>query len=850
MKSEFGQSTQLGSFFIALVFAVVTYFISLLNFFAPLEQLLYDRLLRAQSVQYNDDVVIVAMDEKSLQTYGPLPWDRAIHAKLINQLTKAKVKAVGYDVLFNKTRGNDTALIDAVKKNNALVFPVVIEKVSQRDGLMELTPFPELYASAHAVGLVHYELSSDNIARSLYLKAGLGEPYWDAFSTEVAKIVDTHFSLPFSKIDATHSQDLTRIEQEHLVYIPFKKNADFMQKVSFVDLAETDEHLEKIKDKVVFVGVTATGARNADFLPVPIHRDGQIMPGVEINAVLYDALINENYILVVNKYINALVAGLLVFLFFNLLPKSLPKRNFYYVLSLFLVLGFFCWWLMHYQYRWLKLATPLIIISAGYLIWSWRKIVSNMRFFKQMISRLTKETKSAIQVSQSADWNTTIDFLSGLELIQKDKIKAISQDSEVASVFSNIDEAIKPNLTEKEKHLLNQIKLSNLGHQTRNSRKYYGVIEEKIGGLQDAITQINFLRRFVQQTMDRMSDGIILSDTNGKIFYSNILAKKYLPLLNDANNGRLFAILNELLPKESKSWADEIKRVLLSKVSSEVLATSNSGSDFKVNFSLLENVGSKDHLVFTLVDISDIKREQRRQLEMIDFISHDLRSPMTSILALVNRQKNTSEQNTEEKLNEFYKNIEKLTRSSLSMAEQFLMLSRAESQIEMPIYPVEILDTVDSALAVALPQARDKSIDLEFDFSQHEDIWIQANQDLLERIITNILSNAIKYSPSHSKVNILLNYRTSELELSVNDEGDGISQEQMDAIFKPFTRMQKHEVANIKGIGLGLRFVKAAMVRLGGRVTVDSELGKGSCFTLIFPKHLILDDVLDEEHLQ
>lgn len=170
------------------------------------------------------------------------------------------------------------------------------------------------------------------------------------------------------------------------------------------------------------------------------------------------------------------------------------------------------------------------------------------------------------------------------------------------------------------------------------------------------------------------------------------------------------------------------------------------------------------------------------------------------------------------------------------------MLSRAESQIEMPTYPVEVLDTVDGALAVALPQARDKDIEILFDFSKHQDIWIQANQDLLERIITNILSNAIKYSPESSKVNILLNVHSADLELSIEDEGDGISQEQMDAIFKPFTRMQKHEVANIKGIGLGLRFVKAAMVRLGGRVKVESELGKGSCFSLIFPKHLILDD--------
>ena len=93
-----------GGILFATLLAVTAFFLSYFKVFQPVELLAYDRMLRLQSTNYSDDVVIVAMDEKSLQEYGPLPWPRDIHAKAIQQLTKADVRAIGYDVLFNKEK--------------------------------------------------------------------------------------------------------------------------------------------------------------------------------------------------------------------------------------------------------------------------------------------------------------------------------------------------------------------------------------------------------------------------------------------------------------------------------------------------------------------------------------------------------------------------------------------------------------------------------------------------------------------------------------------------------------------------------------------------------------------------
>ncbi|WP_251358789.1 CHASE2 domain-containing protein [Kangiella sp. TOML190] len=819
---------------------MLTFVASYFQLLLPIEHLLYDRLLRLQNSSHNQELVIVAIDENSLQQYGPLPWAREKHAKLINQLTKAQVKAVGYDVLFNKSQSPaDAQLVQAVQDNGKVIFPVIIERVTQTGELIELMPFPELMQAANNLGLVHFELSDDNIARSSYLKAGLGEPYWRAFAAELLDVAngDEVYQFPFAASDKKPSYDLTQIEQQHRVYLPFKQNPFHYKQLSFAEVAETDLLLDELTDKVVLVGVTATAARNADFLPVPVDRDGQIMSGVEINATLYEALKKEQFILPASRFGNALIAALFTFLFFLTLPKSLPRRNFFYAIAFLLGLLAFSWWLLHLQQRWLQVATPAIAIILGYLIWAWLKVVANMSFFKNTIERLSLETQESMTLELAPNSNMRVKFLSYLNLLDVTKYQAESKD--VNPETEDLLKFVKQQASAKEKALVRKIQNQSPHFEKLSEQPEYGIIEGRIEQLNTAITQINFLRRFTEQTMDRMSDGIVLSDINGQIFYSNLVAKRYFSELREHKLFELPRLLNEIKLADNKLWEEKLKRVLQDGIVSELVAVTSDGRDLKISISLLDNVSGRDFIILNMVDISAIKREQRRQLEMIDFISHDLRSPMTSILALLSRYQRQPEKYDSQQM---HQEIEQLTRSSLSLAEQFLMLSRAESSIELALYPIELLNTIDNAIGVVLPQAANKDIDLQFDFAAHQDVWIKANQDLLERVLTNLLTNAVKYSPARSQVNIVLEQAAKHINIRVIDQGEGINQEQMDAIFKPFTRMQKHEMAKVKGIGLGLRFVRAAMMRLGGTVAVESPPGKGACFILSLPRHLKIEN--------
>lgn len=833
-----------GGILFASFLAVIAFILSFFKLFEPLELLVYDRMLRIQPAEYSENVVIVAMDEKSLREFGPLPWSREVHAKAINRLNEAKVNAIGYDVLFDKPSGKeDKLLTQAVKDSGKVIFPLVIDELKQNGQLIELQPYPELYQASKGLGLVHFELSRDNIARGVYLKAGLGEPFWRAFSVEVYDVAngDVPYRLPFkNKSPETPSYNLKKIEKSHYALIPYKENSDYFPRISFVDVVRGDFEPNDLQGKTVFVGVTATAARNADFLPVPIDRDGQIMSGVEINATLFEALYDNSLIRPVNDLVLSIVSGLLVLILFLLIPRSMPRHNVYFVLLLSFTLNFVSWIILHGLHQWWPLVTPAVVMILGYMLWVWRVVVTNMAFFRSTVKRLQLEVSNSLEPNFKSTHEQHFKFWKSLKLINgwsEDSSDIVDYRHSLPFKMDDKRWLLElENLSDDEDKLFRKLFQQSTISKEVDTCAEDSVIEAKVSQVQTAITKISFLRRFVEKTMDKMSDGVMLLDASGVIFYANLEAKRYI---NVEQGTDVFTALSQLSLQSNTNWPAELKSVMMDGVGREVQAITQNKRYFKIGISLLDHIDGQDFVIINLTDITSVKREQQRQLEMIDFISHDLRSPMTSVLALLSRYRTHDGELSVEDLNA---EVERLTRSSLSLAEHFLMLSRAESDTEMPLYPVELLNSIDSALAVARPIAREKDIELRFNFEDYYDTWLEANEDLLERVILNLLTNAIKYSPAETEVTITIENSDEGVRVLIRDQGEGIDKEQMKTIFKPFSRIRRHEMSKIKGIGLGLRFVKAAMDRFGSSVLVESSANQGSCFILVFPPSAIVDD--------
>lgn len=237
--------------------------------------------------------------------------------------------------------------------------------------------------------------------------------------------------------------------------------------------------------------------------------------------------------------------------------------------------------------------------------------------------------------------------------------------------------------------------------------------------------------------------------------------------------------------------------------------------------------------IFNLADISPLRQSERRRTEMLNFVSHDLRSPLVSSIALSELASGQDESDDVDRVDVLRRVGEHATRT-LNLAEQFLELARAQGDEELASNDVDLMMVSMDALDGVWPQAEAKSIDLDPRIDVDE-AYVVGDARLLERVFVNLLTNAVKYSPEGATVGIELSRQGDELHCCVFDTGYGIAEADLERLFGRYERVQRAEHADERGIGLGLAFVEATVKRHGGRIEVESEINKGSRFCIVLP---------------
>jgi two-component system, NtrC family, sensor histidine kinase GlrK len=221
--------------------------------------------------------------------------------------------------------------------------------------------------------------------------------------------------------------------------------------------------------------------------------------------------------------------------------------------------------------------------------------------------------------------------------------------------------------------------------------------------------------------------------------------------------------------------------------------------------------------------------------EMMQHISHELRSPvqlmLSSLFLLTERSAKPLDETQRRLLGTIRENIERVT----AFADAFLDLAKIEAG--MMEYKLAILDvtallrkTVEDATILA----RSRNISVRFHADSSE--AIMADVEKCTHVLSNLLSNAVKYTPDGGAVNVSVHPAVSSVRIEVADTGVGISQEDLPKIFTKFFRASNAVKGKTRGTGLGLALVKALVEGHGGTVDVRSELGKGSTFSVEFPR--------------
>jgi signal transduction histidine kinase len=189
-----------------------------------------------------------------------------------------------------------------------------------------------------------------------------------------------------------------------------------------------------------------------------------------------------------------------------------------------------------------------------------------------------------------------------------------------------------------------------------------------------------------------------------------------------------------------------------------------------------------------------------------------------------------------EKQQQLLSRAKERTQGLLTLIKDLLDLSKIEAGMMVQYKePLNLLEVIQKVVEFMRPEAEAKKIDLQFALPT-EPAWINADRNSMDGIFTNLISNAIKYTPEGGKVWIALGGDNGFVKVTVSDTGIGIKKEDLPRIFDKFYRVKTAETRQIIGTGLGLTIVKSIVDAHLGSISVESELGKGTTFTVLLPK--------------
>jgi len=341
------------------------------NAFTRFDNLFYDSALRLQTRAAPPDIVIVAIDERSLAEIGSWPWSRRLHAQLVDRLAAAGTAAVAFDVLFVEQQGQDGAADDelarAIAAHGRVVLPVYAQVDTASGRLRPALPLPKLQQAAAALGHVHLELDDDAVARRNFLYLGPGAAHWPALALATLDVA-RNGRRPAAAYDDLATA--TWLRQGEML-LPYAGGSGHFHRISAAEILRRPEAAGSLRGSLVLIGATAAGLQR-DF-PTPMAALGPPLASVEIHANLLDALRRDLGILPLGAWWAMLLAAgslLLAVLAFSRLGG---RRALGVTALLLLVVAGVVLLLLHGSQVWLPPSPALLAVLLAYPLFTWRR---------------------------------------------------------------------------------------------------------------------------------------------------------------------------------------------------------------------------------------------------------------------------------------------------------------------------------------------------------------------------------------------------------------------------------------------------------------------------------------------
>jgi two-component system phosphate regulon sensor histidine kinase PhoR len=331
-----------------------------------------------------------------------------------------------------------------------------------------------------------------------------------------------------------------------------------------------------------------------------------------------------------------------------------------------------------------------------------------------------------------------------------------------------------------------------------------------------------------------MAEGVVALDMNENIMDLNAAAARLLNRPKEDLKGR-----NILEIIRNRDLHRMVQITLVDGTNTEGDITLYNRGEQILNTRCTPLVGAGGHRLGILLVINDVTQLRRLENMRSDFaanVSHEIKTPLTAIQGFVETLAHGCVDDPMEAqrfLGIIQKHVSRLT----TIIDDLMQLSRLEQDegaFRLKRSKAAIAEVIQTAIQLCKTTARQRNIAVSMDADT--DLKADMDADLVEQALVNLIDNAVKYSPPHSAIAISAVKTDSEIQISVHDQGIGIAQKHLPRLFERFYRVDKARSRKMGGTGLGLAIVKHIIQSHGGWVTVDSEHGVGSTFTLHLPQ--------------
>lgn len=341
------------------------------------------------------------------------------------------------------------------------------------------------------------------------------------------------------------------------------------------------------------------------------------------------------------------------------------------------------------------------------------------------------------------------------------------------------------------------------------------------------MSEISREKNRLEIILHNMSDGVISFNRDGDLMLANAAAENMLGVEEMTMDFSEFVRAYDVNSAVYLDMGSEPSRKVIFPVGKQFI---------NANFSpYYDTAGHIEGVVVVLQDITEQKKLDDMRKEFVANVSHELRTPLTTVKSYTETLMEGAIDDKEIAM-DFLGIIDSEADRMAFLVRDLLQLTRFDNkQVRLDITEIEMNEFLSLTVRQNKIHADAKNQELTFEPYAH-DVVIYGDRDRVGQVVNNIVTNAVKYSLDQAKIHIYIGEDAQYYKISVKDTGMGISREDLPRIFERFYRVDKARSRAMGGTGLGLAIAKEIMESHGGRLTAESEYGKGTIMTMWFPK--------------